>query len=131
MQRIISSHSINSNLCTLILKLAHPLSLLYCLPQQGNHRLRILGSKRRTPGDNDIAPRIGSTLDCPRPYPAVYFNVEMGVAGAQVEDFGEARGDCFLAAKAGFHRLRRYKSSTEKGQWMWGKQPLQLRGRDV
>src|SRR5579859_5682765 len=90
-----------------ILKLATFLRPLNFLPQQRNHTPRILGCKRCTPRNNHIAPCISSTLDCAGSDSAVDFDVQIGIASAQIEDFGEAGCDAFLAPETWFDGLTR------------------------
>ena len=88
-----------------ITKLPPSLCPLNFLPQQVNHTPRILGRERRTPSNNNITPCISGTLNSARSDATIYFDVQVGVSVAEVEDFGEAGGYTFLATESRFDCL--------------------------
>jgi len=103
-----------------ITKIPASLRALDFLPQKRNHTPRILCRERRTPRNNNITPRISSALNRTRPDPPIYFDVKVGISGAQIKDFGEAGCYALLASETRFDCLTRPLARTEgeeRGRW--------------
>ena len=109
-----------------ITKIPAPLRAVDFLPQKRNHTPRILGRERRTPRNNYITPGISSALNRTRSDPSIYFDIKVGVSGAQIKDFGEAGCYALLASETRFDCLTRPLARTEGGGegMMGGDEPL-------